>query len=132
MGRRFYAHSLERNSDANEWQPLEEHLRGVAQKAAKFAATFESSDWAHNAGWLHELGKADNSFQAYILRENGLDDSEYDDFGAGRVNYSSAGAAFAEEKLGPRAGRILAYLAAGHHAGLPHWRFAGKWEGEGK
>jgi len=116
----LYAHSVE-GSPPNEWQPLDTHLRGVAEKAAEFASTFDSADWAHNAGWLHDFGKADSAFQAYLLRENGLDDSEYDDSGRGRVNHSSAGAALAEEKLGPYAGRVLAYLAAGHHAGLPDW-----------
>ena len=127
MGNQFYAHSRA-DTPQDQWQPLEKHLREVAHKAAEFAAAFASADWAHNAGWLHDLGKADNSFQAYLLRENGLDDSEYDDPGAGRVNHSSAGAALAEEKLGPRVGRVLAYLAAGHHALVPkpviwqaHW-----------
>jgi len=101
MGRQFYAHSLP-DTPQDQWQPLGTHLREVAHKAAEFAAAFASADWAHNAGWLHDLGKADNSFQAYLLRENGLDDSGYDDSGVGRVNHSSAGAAFAEEKLGFR------------------------------
>ncbi len=120
MSHQSYAHSRP-DTPQGQWQPLSEHLREVAHKAADFAAAFESADWAHNAGWLHDLGKADNSFQAYLLRENGLDDSGYDDSGTGRVNHSSAGAALAEEKLGPCVGRVLAYLAAGHHAGLPDW-----------
>ena len=102
-----------------EWQPLEEHLKEVARNAEKCAARFQSSDWAWNAAWLHDLGKAADEFQAYLLRENSLDDAEYDGVSHRRVNHSSAGAAFAVEILGPIIGVINAYLAAGHHAGLP-------------
>ncbi|MDO9541876.1 MAG: CRISPR-associated endonuclease Cas3'', partial [Kiritimatiellia bacterium] len=116
---KIYAHSLP-DKPKEEWQPLDEHLQAVAGKAREFASTFSSGDWAYNAGWLHDLGKADGSFQSYLLRENGLDDSEYDSSGGGRINHSSAGAAFAEKKL-KLSGRILAYLIAGHHAGLPDW-----------
>ena len=118
MLKKYYAHSLEGKSPS-EWQPLGEHLENVAKKAEKCAAKFQSADWAWNAAWLHDLGKAADEFQAYLLRENSLDDSEYDGTGHGRVNHSSAGAAFAEEILGPIIGVINAYLAAGHHAGLP-------------
>lgn len=113
----YYAHTLEGQPPAN-WQTLEAHLVNVAERASAFARTLSSSDWATNAAWLHDLGKLDSAFQGYLHRENGLDDSEYD---SGRVNHSSAGAACAEEKLGPCVGRILAYLIAGHHAGLPDW-----------
>ena len=113
----LFAHSLP-GHPPEEWQQLADHLRNVAAIAAGFAAPFHSDNWAVTAGWLHDLGKADSAFQGYLLRENGLDDAEYD---SGRVNHSSAGAAFAEEKLGRCAGRILAYLTAGHHAGLPDW-----------
>lgn len=114
----FYAHSKE-GRPKEEWQLLEEHLKNVAEKAGKCAAKFQSSNWAWNAAWLHDLGKAADEFQAYLLRENSLDDSEYDGTGHGRVNHSSAGAAFAEEILDPIIGRAIAYIAAGHHAGLP-------------
>jgi CRISPR-associated endonuclease/helicase Cas3 len=114
---KYYAHSKP-EEPAENWQPLEEHLANVAEMSAKFANAFESKDWAHNASWIHDLGKADSSFQGYLLRSNGLDDSDYD---SGTVNHSSAGAAFSEEKLGNLSGRILAYLSAGHHAGLPDW-----------
>ncbi len=100
-----------------EWQPLETHLRNVAELAASFARPFGGDEWAWNAGWLHDLGKADSIFQGYLRRENHLDDEGYDQ---GRINHSSAGAGCAEDAI-RGSGRILAYLVAGHHAGLPDW-----------
>ena len=117
----LYAHSLP-GQPPEKWQPLEEHLRNVARLASEFAAPFGSADWAYNAGLLHDLGKASPEFQAYLLRQNELDDSEYDTIG-GRGNHSSAGAAMAQQAWKP-SGKILAYLAAGHHAGLPDWNTA--------
>ena len=113
---RFYAHTIE-GEPPERWQLLETHLRKVAEMAASFAAPYEAQDWAWNAAWLHDLGKGDSIFQGYLLRENGLDDAGYDQ---GRVNHSSAGAACAEDRL-ELPGRVLAYLVAGHHAGLPDW-----------
>lgn len=114
---RLYAHSLE-NASKSDWQTLSAHLAGVADLATDFAAAFQSAPWGTLAGWLHDLGKADSRFQAYLDKCNGLDDTQYD---GSRVNHSSAGAAFAMERLGPCHGKALAYLAAGHHAGLPDW-----------
>jgi len=115
-----YAHSKE-SEPPEKWQTLEDHLKKVAEKAAECAAKFQAADWGWNAGWLHDLGKAAEAFQAYLLRSNGLDDSEYDEAGHGRVNHSSAGAAFAEEAFDKIIGLTLAYLAAGHHTGLPDY-----------
>ncbi len=112
----YYAHSLE-GQPKEKWQPLEDHLRNVAALAAEFAKPFGGEEWAWNAGWLHDLGKADPIFQGYLRRENHMDDEGYD---KGRVNHSSAGAGCAESEL-QRIGRIIAYLVAGHHAGLPDW-----------
>jgi CRISPR-associated endonuclease/helicase Cas3 len=114
---KYYAHSKE-GRPPEEWQELDEHLRNVAERAAMFASVFQSADWAWNAGWLHDIGKSDSAFQGYLRRENGFDDADYD---SGRVNHSSAGAALAEGRLGACVGRILAYLVAGHHAGIPDW-----------
>ncbi|MFA6112052.1 MAG: CRISPR-associated endonuclease Cas3'', partial [Candidatus Latescibacterota bacterium] len=119
-----FAHSLPGKPDRSKWQCLAKHLEAVAEKAGEFAESFSSTDWAWNAGWLHDIGKAADEFQAYLLRENGLDDSEYDGIGGSRVNHSSAGAALAEERFAiPNCplGLPLAYIAAGHHAGLPVW-----------
>lgn len=117
----YYAHSKEGYTPESGWQPLREHLQEVAEKAGLFAALFESQDWAKAAAWLHDFGKCDPAFQAYLLRENGLDDTGYDETGIGRINHSSAGAALAIERFGQLRGKLLAYLVAGHHAGLPDW-----------
>lgn len=116
--RRLFAHS-KKGTPQNDWQPLEKHLENVAVISEKFAEEFHSADWGWNAGWLHDLGKAVGEFQAYLLRENDLDDSEYDVTGYGRINHSSAGASFAKEIYEDDLGVTIAYLVAGHHAGLP-------------
>ena len=54
-----YAHSLP-NRLRQEWQKLNDHLKAVAQAASETAGLFHSGDWAWNAGWLHDLGKATN------------------------------------------------------------------------
>lgn len=113
-----WAHSL-KGHPPDHWQPLGQHLQNVSKQAASFAAVFSSSEWAGLAGLLHDLGKASDAFQAYLLRSNGLDDSEYDAEGK-PSNHSGAGAALAVEKYRDPS-RILAYLVAGHHAGLPDW-----------
>jgi CRISPR-associated endonuclease/helicase Cas3 len=120
---KYYAHSKP-GCQPFEWQLLDTHLKNVAECAARFSESFQSADWAWNAGFIHDIGKADSRFQTYLLRENGLDDSDYDGSGGGRVNHSSAGAALAEERFNQPnrpIGRALAYLGAGHHAGLPDW-----------
>jgi len=121
--KRFYAHSLPGRPES-QWQRLDIHLNAVAALASGFARAFCSSDWAWNAGLLHDFGKAADGFQAYLRRENHIDDEGYDGIGLGRVNHSSAGAALAEvwhNQDNRPFGRILSYLVAGHHAGLPDY-----------
>ena len=57
MPTEFYAHSLP-GEPLEKWQPLQDHLLAVAEKARQFAEPFKSGDWAWNAGWLHDVGKA--------------------------------------------------------------------------
>ena len=118
MPKLHFAHSL-LGRPKSEWQPLWDHLATVAEIAEKCASKFHSADWAWNAAWLHDTGKLADEFQAYLLRENSLDDEQYEGVSHGRVNHSSAGAVLAEEIFGPISGRSIAYLVAGHHAGLP-------------
>lgn len=46
---KYYAHSLP-GEPPEKWQPLEEHLKNVAEMASEFANTFGAGDWAYLAG----------------------------------------------------------------------------------
>lgn len=102
---------------------LDDHLNDVAELAANFAAAFNSQDWGRLSGLWHDLGKFRDSFQKYIKTVSGYEEEAHIEGVPGRVDHSTAGAIHAIEKLGPQ-GRILAYLIAGHHAGLPDWNNA--------
>jgi CRISPR-associated endonuclease/helicase Cas3 len=99
---------------------LEEHLSGVAALTYEFASLFGSSDWAHLAGLWHDLGKYSREFQRRIKLLSGYDPEAHLEGKPGRVDHSTAGALHAIEQFG-MPGRILAYLIAGHHTGLPDW-----------
>lgn len=97
--------------------PLDEHLRAVARLAADFATVFGAGDWGRLAGLWHDLGKYRSGFQRYIRQDP---DAHIE----GRVvgadkTHSAAGAVHAIKTLGPLRGELLAFLIAGHHAGLP-------------
>lgn len=115
----FIAHV---RKDGDNWieHPLEEHLREVARRGSESAKKLDAAEWAYLAGLWHDLGKYSPAFQAYIRRVTGYDAEQAHIEGAGRVDHSSAGAIHAVGQLG-KAGQILAYLIAGHHAGLPDW-----------
>jgi CRISPR-associated endonuclease/helicase Cas3 len=114
-----------RQNDGGEWREhlLDEHLRGVAVLAADFAADFDSSNWASIAGLWHDLGKYSTEFQRYIKTVSGYDAEAHIEGAPGRVDHSTAGAIHAVRQFGAH-GRILAYLIAGHHAGLADWSAA--------
>ena len=63
-----FAHS--RNPVGNP-QPLEEHLRNVADLAARFADTFGAKDEAWLAGVLHDAGKIGVAFQQRLSGRSG-------------------------------------------------------------
>lgn len=96
---------------------LYEHLTGTAEKAGEFAAAFGFRQWGYLAGLWHDLGKYSPAFQSKIRAAM---DPEAHLEAKARVDHSSAGALHAVNRF-KIAGRILAYLAAGHHAGLPDW-----------
>lgn len=112
---------VRRNEDGSfAIHDLEEHLRAVSDLAGELASSFGHADWGRLAGLWHDLGKYSSAFQNYIAHESGFDAEAHVEGGKGRVNHSSAGALHAVAELSGK-GRLLAYLIAGHHAGLPDW-----------
>ena len=116
IARSHFAHTLE-GSPPENWQRLEDHLQGVAELARSFADDFGAGDWGYVAGYWHDLGKYSKEFQKYLLAANDAD--AHIETRQGRVDHSSAGAqqAFQQSK---NEGKLLAYVIAGHHAGLPN------------
>ena len=114
----FYAHSVEGKS-ADEWHPLDEHLKGTAELAKSFADAFGSGEWGYLAGLWHDIGKYSEDFQNMLLASA----DAHIETKPGRVDHSTAGALHSTEKF-KKAGRIFSYLIAGHHAGLADWQTA--------
>jgi len=112
------AHVKQQDDGTWDRHPLEEHLLSVSSLASEFAAVFASAEWGRLAGLWHDLGKYQPEFQKYIRSASGFD--AHMETVPGRVKHAIAGAIHAAETFGPY-GRLLAYLIAGHHAGLPDW-----------
>lgn len=120
--RKAIAHAA-KNASTGEWREphsLEEHLRAVAKMSSDFAKYFGHGDWGFLAGLWHDLGKYRPRFQNYIRKVSGYDAEAHIQGEAGKAPHSTAGALHACERFGLQ-GRVLAYLIAGHHAGLSDW-----------
>lgn len=100
---------------------LEDHLRDVAKLTSQFASKFSSPEWGRLAGLWHDLGKFRPRFQSYIRDRSGYERENAHVEANDRPHHSTAGAIHAIRQLGDVYGHILAYLIAGHHAGLADW-----------
>lgn len=112
-----YAHSLA-GRPQDEWETLPTHLAAVAALAGDFADAFGARDWGELAGGWHDLGKYSDAFQAYIRRTGDTEAGERDQQGSKRVDHSTCGAQHAAAAYPGHVGRLLAFVIAGHHAGL--------------
>ncbi|HEX4952936.1 MAG TPA: CRISPR-associated endonuclease Cas3'' [Thermoanaerobaculia bacterium] len=100
----FYAHTHP-DPTASEGEPLERHLADVGELAARFAAAFGAEEWGRLTGLWHDLGKYRPEFQRRLA-------------GSGeQVEHAGLGAALAARKHAAL-GLPLAFVIAGHHAGL--------------
>ena len=110
-----FAHSSQHDSwvlrkSTEHFQPLLDHLRGVAEGAedrARLTRVAGLAELARAAGWLHDLGKYRPEFQQLLLGGRRRGDAE--------AYHKQAGAAHAAE----RGNLPLALVIAGHHGGLP-------------
>jgi CRISPR-associated endonuclease/helicase Cas3 len=105
----YYAHTATNadgspDPDETKWQLLRDHLRNVAELAAKFAAPFGADNEARLAGLLHDLGKYAAKFQRRLH-----------DASIHGVNHWSVGSA---EAFGRRL-LYAAFAIEGHHTGIP-------------
>jgi CRISPR-associated endonuclease/helicase Cas3 len=114
----FYAHSTDDPGKSN-WQRLCDHLRNVGELAAASGQKFGAAKVASVAGVLHDVGKYTEAFQLYIQGRGPSPD------------HSTAGAqiALGLARSGAPPDRLMAdlvaYVVAGHHAGLPDRRIGG-------
>ena len=111
---------------------LADHLRAVAALAGGFSQTFDAAEpaqrWAYLAGLWHDLGKYRQGFQKYVRFADNADAHIEGKVNGREKTHSAAGALWAMQRLeqthgapGKLAARVLAYLIAGHHAGLADW-----------
>ena len=96
----FYAHIREDGTA----QTVEDHLRGTAERCARFASRFGEADRGYMLGYAHDIGKCSAEFQKRLQ-------------GGPKVDHATAGA-LACAKAGED---LMACCAAGHHGGLPDY-----------
>ncbi len=111
----YFAHSSD--DIGKPWQSILEHLEQTAEKASSYASDFNASDFGYICGMLHDLGKYSQQFQQKLQKV------------ALRVDHSTAGAKEAKSLYGEAWGKLLAYIIAGHHSGLPDYGTAVSIEG---
>ena len=119
---RYVAHTNSGKSKS-DWEPLINHLRLVADGgptgrfgSRRFADVFGASDWGYIAGLWHDVGKYSDAFQRYLDQS-----AAGDSVTRGTIDHSTAGAQLAMKAFGSP-GYPLAYVIAGHHAGLADYK----------
>ncbi len=101
-------------------QTLYDHLEGTARIAAGFASAIGEERCAAMLGAVHDIGKADRKWQNYLKKSSGFDPNIPEEE-CRRGTHTSAGAAYMLKNVPSPADTLLAYIIAGHHAGLPDY-----------
>ncbi len=113
-GKEFFAHSGNKKNK-EDWQTLKEHLLAVGKLAKEKAKIFHAGDFGYLIGLLHDLGKYSDEFQKRLEGSNDIAD------------HATAGAKVVIQHLVNLYGdtpqvkacaKLLAFVIAGHHAGL--------------
>ncbi|MBI5824473.1 MAG: CRISPR-associated helicase Cas3' [Chloroflexi bacterium] len=128
--KQLFAHFREKDKDHKEPQYLWAHLTEASELAKNFANKIGLSKSGEILGLLHDLGKASEAFQNYLLSGEGIlnpdSDHNYVDHVAmkGKIDHSTAGAQIIYNRLWSKGseGRIVAQVLslaiASHHSGL--------------
>lgn len=105
-----------RQDDDGQWmiQTNDEHQRGVAELAGKFAADFDMAAWGEVVGLLHDKGKEKRAFQEHIMRNSGYRPEVVVN---GNKDHAVVGALIAKQ-LFPQFHLLMDNVLMGHHRGL--------------
>ena len=110
------SHLFKDNTDGH-WviQSNEEHARGVAKLASKFAGEFGLSKWGKVLGDLHDKGKEANAFQQHIKKESGYAPETKV---IGDYHHAYVGGIIARNLYGKSADNFFVNQILSHHSGL--------------
>jgi CRISPR-associated endonuclease/helicase Cas3 len=122
----YLAHIRERDKAK---QSLEDHLKGVADLAGRFADKIGLKEYGELIGLLHDIGKYSKKFQDYLKSSEGLINPDEDDYVnaqglKGKIDHSTSGAIKIFESLSTKnneaklIAQVLSLCIASHHSGM--------------
>ena len=96
-------------------QSNEEHTKGVAELASRFANEFGMASWGKVLGLLHDKGKESDAFQQHIKKESGY---EPEAKVIGDYHHAYIGGIIARNLYGKNADNLFVNQIISHHSGL--------------
>lgn len=126
----YYAHSHpDFPDDRSKWQPLDRHLRKVAERARQASSKVGLPEMGELMGLLHDIGKHSTAFQEYMTQVTGghaFNEDEAAEVVArkGKVDHSSSGGQFVwrhmqgQDPIRRLAAQMMALCVVSHHSGL--------------
>lgn len=118
MKEQFIAHVKKQDGDGFATPHLLiDHLENTSSLCAEFSRVFGLAKLGKILGLTHDIGKASDAFQKRIRTAGGME-AHLEGKTSKHVDHSTAAAQYLVNKYGDIAGLALAYIVAGHHAGL--------------